>query len=332
MQEIKLVLTTVGYQNKHWARFCEIFAPAEVIRLPNDDTDGINAALQYADVAVLERELDDRYLKAPSLRWVHCDHAGLNNCAWPEIFDRGLLVTGSAGRSAPALAEHALFFMLALAYRAPDFIDAQRAHHWGISGQDQLRGLFGQTIGIIGMGHIGKELAVRTKSMGMRVLGYRRSAESPSLGVDRLYCGENGETMDEILAESDFIVLALPLTNKTHHLIGKRELDLMKPTACLINMARGAVINESALVETLYAGHLGGVGLDTFSQEPLPKESPLWDAPRTLITPHTTPQVPDRTGRSLDIISENARRFREGKPLLNQLKPEDIYTPDILKG
>lgn len=238
-------------------------------------------ALQHADVAVLERKLDLRYLNAPSLRWVHCDHAGLNNCAWPEIFDRGLLVTGSAGRSAPALAEHALYFMLALAYRAPDFIDAQRAHRWGSSRTGTAAWIVWANGRDHRYGHIGTELAIRTKSMGMRVLGYRRSAGSPPPWVDHLYCEENGDTMDDLLDESDFVVLALPLTNKTHHIIRKRELDLMKPTACLINMARGSVINESALVETLYAGHLGGAGLDTFSQEPLPKESPLWDVPRT---------------------------------------------------
>ncbi|MFC0330286.1 D-2-hydroxyacid dehydrogenase [Paenibacillus sepulcri] len=327
MNPIHVVLTTVPYENEHWDRLCQAFAPAEIIRLRPDDSSGIEAALERADAAVLSGDLDERFLNAPLLRWIHCDHAGLNKCAWPELFERGLLVTSSAGRSAPALAEHALFFMLALAYRYPDFLDAQRARRWGIADQEQLRGLYGRVVGIVGMGHTGTELAIRAKAMGMEVLGYRRSPGELPPGVDRLFCQEQGGRLEDMLPECDFVVLALPLTNATHHLIGERELALMKPGSYLINMARGAVVDEAALIAALNAGKLGGAGLDTFAQEPLPADNPLWDAPRTLITPHTSPQVPDRTGRSLDIICENVRRYRTGAPMLNALKPSDVYTP-----
>src|SRR6185369_4321666 len=111
-----------------------------------------------------------------------------------------------------------------------------------------------------------------------------------------------------LLRESDFVVLATPLSDSTHHLIGARELGLMKPSAVLVNMARGAVIDEAALIDTIRAGRIAGAGLDTFEREPLPADSPLWDLPNVLITPHTTPQVPDRTGRSFEMISENIRR------------------------
>ncbi|MBU7591103.1 D-2-hydroxyacid dehydrogenase [Metabacillus halosaccharovorans] len=328
MRDINTVLTTVNYSDEHFLTLAEAFAPAKVIRLRANDNEGIQKALKTADVAVLSRDLDERFLQAPLLRWVHCDHAGLNKFAGPEIFERELLVTSSAGRSAPVLAEHAIFFMLNLAFQYPRFLDAQRAHQFGVPGQEDLRGLYGRTVGVIGLGNTGSELAVRLKAMGMNVLGYRRSAGSPPPGVDRLYCGENGDTLDELLSESDFVVLAVPLNNATHHLIGRRELSLMKRSACIINMARGAVIDEEALTEALYAGQIGGAGLDTFTKEPLPADSPLWDAPNTLITPHTTPQVPDRTGRTIDIIKENIRRYRAGEPLLNQLQESDIYTPE----
>lgn len=332
MRDIRVVLTTVYYNDEDYQKLVDLFAPAEVIRLKMNDHKGIEKALQIADVAVLLGDLDQRFLQAPKLRWVHCDHAGLNRCAWPELFERELMVTSSAGRSAPALAEHAIFFMLALTYQYPRFLDAQQAHQWGVPGQRDLRGLFGRTVGIIGMGNTGRELAVRLKAMGMNVLGYRRSAAPPSPGVDKFYCGENGDTLDELLIESDFIILVVPLNNATHHLIGRRELSLMKRSAYIINMARGAVIDEEALIESLYAGQIGGAGLDTFTIEPLPSDSPLWDAPNTLITPHTTPQVPDRTGRSLDIIRENVRRYRAGEQLLNRLRPSDIYTPESLRN
>ncbi|WP_263707412.1 D-2-hydroxyacid dehydrogenase [Shouchella tritolerans] len=328
MRDIRVVLTTVNYSDEHFQKLVDGFAPAKVIRLRRNNHEGIQKALETADVAVLGGDLDERFLQAPLLRWVHCDHAGLNKFASPKIFERELLVTSSAGRSAPVLAEHAIFFMLALAYQYPRFLDAQRAHQFGVPGQDDLRGLYGRTVGVVGLGHTGSELAVRLKAMGMNVLGYRRSAGSPPPGVDQLYCAENGDTLDELLAESDFVVLAVPLNNATHHLIGRRELSLMKRSAYIINMARGAVIDEEALTEALYEGLIGGAGLDTFTKEPLPVDSPLWDAPNTLITPHTTPQVPDRTGRTIDIISENIRRYRAGEPLLNQLRESDIYTPD----
>jgi phosphoglycerate dehydrogenase-like enzyme len=216
--------------------------------------------------------------------------------------------------------------MLALAYNFPAFLDAQRRHQWGVPGQDGLRGLYGRTIGIVGLGHTGSELAVRCKALGMRVLGYRRRAAAPPEGVDRVYSAARGDALDELLRESDFVVLAVPLSDATHHLIGERELRLIGPSGYLINVARGAVVDEAALLRALNEGWVAGSGLDTFEREPLPPESPLWDAPHTLITPHTTPQVPDRTGRSLDVICENARRYRASEPLLNQLRPEDVYT------
>jgi len=326
MPTIDYVLATVPYQGEHLEKLRAAFAPSEVHFLRRNDAEGIAAALERADVAVLAGDLDERFLRAPRLRWIHCDHAGLNKSARPEVFEKGLLVTSSAGRSSPVLAEHAILFMLALAYHFADFLDAQRNHRWGIPGQDELRGLYGRTIGIVGLGSTGSDLAVRAKALGMHVLGYRRSASPPPEGVDRLYSVAAGDTLDDLLRQSDFVVLAVPLSDATHHLISQHELALMKPGAYLVNMARGPVIDEAALLDALHSGHLGGAGLDTFAQEPLPPDSPLWDAPRTLITPHTTPQVPDRTGRSLDIITENVRRYCAGEPLLNLLRPEDVYT------
>jgi phosphoglycerate dehydrogenase-like enzyme len=326
MPDISFVLATVPYRGEHLARLRAAFAPAEVRLVRRDDAAGVATALETADAAVLAGDLDERHLRAPRLKWVHCDHAGLNKSARPEVFERGLLVTSSAGRSSPVLAEHAILFMLALAFNFTGFLDAQRRHQWGVPQQDELRGLYGRTVGIAGLGNTGSELAVRAKAMGMRVLGYRRSDAPGPPGVDRVYSAAGGETIEPLLRESDFVVLAVPLSDATHHLIGERELAQMKPGAYLVNMARGPVVDEAALLAALRSGRLAGAGLDTFAQEPLPPESPLWDAPNVLITPHVTPQVPDRTGRSLDVIEENVRRYRAGRPLLNQLRPEDVYT------
>lgn len=320
---IACALATVGWADEYVERLRECLGADDFVHAR--DAAEIERWLPRAEVAILAGDLDDRHLAAPNLRWVHCDHAGLNKSACPEVFRRGLLVTSSSGRSAAALAEHALFFMLLFAYRYPAFLEAQRAHRWGIEGQDTLRGLIGQTVGVVGLGNTGREVAARAHAFGIRVLGYRRSAtEVP--GVDRLYAAERGDSLDELLAASDFVVLATPLSDRTHHLLGRRELGLMKPTAVLVNMARGAVVDEAALIEALRSGRLGGAGLDVFDQEPLPTDSPLWDLPNVLITPHATPQVPDRTHRSLEMVCENARRYRAGEPLINLLRPDDVWT------
>ncbi|MDF2958669.1 MAG: 2-hydroxyacid dehydrogenase [Paenibacillus sp.] len=330
-REIKTVMATVAFEGAHLQRLKEAFAPANVILVDRRDEDGVSEALKEADVAVLHGDLDERFFNAPRLRWVHCDHAGLNKTARPEVFEKGLLVTSSAGRSGPVLAEHVMFFSLALTYKFPSFYQAQQDHQWGIPGQDQLRGLYGKTMGILGLGNTGKELAVRAKAFGMQVLGYRRSITPPPPGVDRLFCSDRGDTLDDLLRESDVVALVLPLSDATHHLIGKRELELMKPSAYVVNLARGAVIDESALLEALQSGTIAGAGLDTFATEPLPADSPLWDAPNTLITPHCTPAVPDRIGRSLDIICHNVKAYRNGEPMLNLLTIKDIYTKGLAR-
>ncbi len=323
--EIKTVLVTVNYTGAHWQRLGQALAPARIIHLDSNDSGGLTSAVAEADVAILRGDIDDRFLAGQNLRWIHCDHAGIEKSARREILEKGVILSSSAGRSAPALAEHAFLFMLNLSYSFPRFLAAQRQHQWGVEGQDALRGLVGKTVGILGMGNTGRELALRCKAFGMRVLAYRRKAEELE-SIDRLYASERGEGLDELLQESDYVVLALSLSDQTHHLLGERELGLMKDTAYLVNMARGNIVDEAALLQALESGAIAGAGLDTFATEPLPTQSPLWDAPNVLITPHVTPQVPDRTGASLDIICENIRRYRAGEPLLNALSMRDVYT------
>lgn len=328
MAKIEKVLSTVMFDEVHVKKLREIFEPAEFIHLKVNDTDGIAEALKTVDVAVLGTDRDERVLNAPKIKWIHYDHAGLDRIARPEILERDLIVTGSAGRSAPALAEHALYFMLSFTFAFPVFYKAQLEHKFitDLKFRESLRCLFGRTIGIIGMGNTGKELAIRAKAFGMNVLGYKRNKDDVPPGVDKLYCKESGDSIDDLLRLSDFVVLALPLSNETYHLISERELNLMKSSAYLINIARGAIIDESALLHALNKGLIAGAGLDTFEQEPLPADNPLWDAPNVIITPHVTPQVPNRTERSLEIIAENVKRYREDKPMLNQLRKCDIFS------
>jgi phosphoglycerate dehydrogenase-like enzyme len=320
------VLTTLRYQGRHWQTLEEALDGAEILRFDGTDDPALEEALARADVAILAKDPDDRFFEAPRLRWIHVDHAGLDRAAKPQAFRDGLAITGSAGRSAPVLAEHALFFALNLAYDASAFHEAQRAHRWGVEGQENLRGLFGRTMGIVGFGNTGSELAARAKAFGMRVIAYRRrSGETPAT-VDRMLSADAGDSLDTLLEKSDFVVLALGLSEATYRLIGARELDLIGPKGYLINMARGPIVDEAELIRALNEGRLAGAGLDTFEIEPLPGSSPLWEMPNVIITPHVTPAVPDRTARSLEIILENVRRFIAGERLLNKLTPEDLYT------
>lgn len=328
MTEIDRVMTTVNYTGWHLDELKEMFEPARIVVVDPDDDEAVAREIALSDVAVLRADLDERYVAARNLKWIHCDHSGLNGSAKAEVFRReDLRVTGSAGRAAPALAQHALFLTLALVYDAPGLERVRAKHEWrGLPGYSDRRGLWGKTIGIIGMGHTGREMVSLAKACGMNVLAYGRGAAQSIDGVDTFYDAYNGDTIEELLRNSDVVVLSVRLTDQTRHLIGQAQLRMMKKSAYLINIARGAVVDEEALVDALHAGEIAGAGLDVFTQEPLPADAPIWDAPNVVLTHHTTAEMPDLTARSLDIIRENVRRYRADEPLLNQIKPSDVYS------
>ena len=325
---IRTVLATVPFKPDEIAQLRRAFAPAEFIHCPATDDATIAKTLETADVAVLAGDLDDRHVAAPNLKWVHCDHSGLTRSARPDVFARGLIVTGSAGRSGPALAQHAFYFALALTFDAKRLLANQQAHIWrGIPGYTEKIGLPGKTLGVVGYGHTGVEMAALGKAFGMRVIVYTRGVPDKSPNVDKLLCTERGDGLDPLLAESDVIMLATQLTDVTYHMFSTREFARMKKTAFIINMARGPVIDEAALLAALRSGGIAGAGLDVFDKEPLPAASPLWDEPNVIITPHATPGMPDKTQRSINMIIANIARYRAGEPMLNAITPKDVYTP-----
>jgi len=324
--------TDLPFDAAAWWRLEAIVAPDSLLKVERTDRVAFTDALDNAEIAILGSDLDERVLAAPRLKWVHVNIAGMDGSARPELFERGIIVTGAAGRSAPALAEHAMMFMLALNADLRGFEAAQRAHRWGgIEGMRQLRALYGQTLGIIGVGATGRELALRAKAFGMAVLGYRRRDDAPPPGFDRIYAADRGESIAPILEQSDFIVLAVNLSDATHHLIDADALARMKPNAILVNLSRGGVVDEAALAEALYARRIRGAGLDVFDIEPLPADNPLWDAPNTMISPHFSASVHDRLQRTLAIIEENFRRYRAGEAMLNAMTPEDVFTKDAAR-
>ena len=302
----------------------------EIIRADHNDTANVKNGIKDADTAVLAGDISKEVLdSALNLKWAHCDHSGVNNSAHPEIFERGIFLTSSAGRSASVLAEHIFFLMLSLIYNSRELDKQQRDHNWNNLYKDR-RGLFSKPLGIIGMGHTGLALASRAKAFGMTVLGYARSDRCPPelarSHADRMWFQDNGDTIDGLLKESDIVALTVRLSDETFHMIDKKALSIMKPSSYLINMARGAVVDEDALYDALVNKTIAMAASDVFTLEPLPADSPLWDLPNFIITPHCTPEVPDLALSGLNIICENIKRYREGEALLNCLTARDVYT------
>jgi phosphoglycerate dehydrogenase-like enzyme len=330
MNEIRTVLATVPYRDDDLDQLRRGFTGAEFVHCDAADDATIRAVLRRADVAVLNGDLDERFLSAPKLGWVHCDHAGLNRSARPEVFERGLIVTGSAGRSAASLAQHGFFFALSLLYDVRALLAAQAEHRWrGAPHVERKHALWGKTLGIVGFGHTGREMAAIGRVFGMRVVVYRRSVSVPSSDVDLMLSARAGHSLDLLLDEADVIMLAASLSDATHHLFAAEQFRRMKPHSVIVNMARGGLIDEAALIDALRTGEIAGAGLDVFETEPLPPESPLWNLTNVILTPHVTPQMPDKTQRSIDTIVENIRRYRAGEPLLNAIAPRDLYTPKV---
>lgn len=327
MSRTVLVMDELPFNDSQWSQLYGAFEPDSIVRLNSMDQSGITIVLESAEIAILAGDLDERHIHAPKLKWVHCDHAGLTKSARPEVFKKGMIVTGSAGRNAPALAEHAMMFALMLTSRYSDFYEAQKRHEWRRENSMlSPGGLYGKTMGIIGMGHTGKELAARAKAFNMRVLSYRRRNDPTLPNVDQIYSFQKGEGLDSLLSDSDVVVLAISLSDATRHLIKSRELALMKSSSVLINMSRGEIIDQPALIHALKSGIIAGAALDVTTPEPLPHDHELWETPDLLITPHFTPAFAEKSSRSLALILENITRFRKGEAMLNCLNEHDVYS------
>ena len=324
--QLSSALVTVSYTGRHMEGILEALRPAKIFCVAKDDYEGISNALREAEVAILDDDINDQILaEGKHLCWIHCNHAGINNSARPEIFERGIILTGSAGRSGPVLAEHVFFLLLSLVYDSRTLEANQRSHAWEKI-YVKRRGLFTKTMGIVGLGYTGREVAARAKAFGMRVIAYDRAFDALPENVDACYSADLGESIDELLRESDVVVLSVRLSDETYHLIGEREFTLMKDNAYLINISRGSIVDEGALCKALNDKQIAGAGSDVFTIEPLPADSPLWDLPNMIITPHSTPGMPDMPWNCVEIIRENVRRYRAGQLLLNQMEPRDIYT------
>lgn len=277
------------------------------------------------DVAILGHDIDESILAGTGMKWIHCTHAGVEKSATKDVFDRGIIVTSSAGRNASGLAEHAIMFILALVYNTNHIRDTQKAHRFGLGPMYSRRtGLAGKTVGIIGCGHNGTEIAKRLKAFEVRVLGYDRNVREDESFEQILEA--NGENLRCIASQSDFLVLTVSLNNATFHMVNEELLSVMKPSSYLINIARGGLVDEKALIKALKEHRIAGAGLDTFETEPLAEDSPLWDMPEVICTPHTTPSVYNMEDKQWEYVYTNIRAYLDGGELVNRLHQDDMYT------
>ena len=253
----------------------------------------------------------------PNLRWFHTFSAGVDNPAFRTFIDRGVLLTNAAGTTAEPIAQYVLAMMLRIVKRMDAWAQAQREKRWE---QLQTGELTGKTVGIIGVGNIGGEVARLAQAFRMRVVGCRRRAKKPR-NVDELV--PPGE-LPRLLEQSDFVVLALPLSARSENLISAGELRAMKSDAWLINISRGKVVDEDALLQAIKRGEIGGACLDVARNEPLPEDSELWTLPNVIITPHNSGWSPLNLERGTELFLENLRRFAEGRPLKNLVRASDF--------
>jgi len=289
------------------------------------------------DVEVLLRgrlpaDTFDRLLvRAPRLRWVHSATAGVERVLTPASRDRNLVITNARGVFSRPIAEYVMMMILIVSRRLPLLLELQRERTWQPLEARELRDV---SVGIVGLGSIGRAVGALATAFGCRVVATRRRAGDGTAAVreDELPTGSlmldrvlPPERLPELLAESDFVVLAAPLTPDTHGMIGETALAAMKPGAWVINVARGELIDERALLRALREGRIGGAVLDTFRDEPLPASSPFYDQPNVILTPHTSWSSTRVLDRSVELFCDNLRRYAAGEPLVNVVDPDAGY-------
>jgi len=302
-----LVGREVGLRDEHLQSIRQAASGAEVVLC---DREGVRALWGEAEViASMDWGIPADSIGTPGrLRWIHLFHAGAEKILSPALVASPVVLTCTKGAHAVPIAEHAMAFLLAHAKELPRHQRQQMQRLWD---RRPLGELCGKTLCIVGLGNIGQEIARLASCFGMRVVGARRSGQ-PVANVERVV---PPDLLPEVLAEADYVVLSLPYTPATDGFIGARELAQPKAGAFLVNVCRGRVVNQEALLAALKEGRLGGAALDATEPEPLPPDSELWDLPNVIITPHNSGMSCRVRGRGVGMFCANMRRYLQGLPL-----------------
>ncbi len=300
--------------------------PLEILVLPADK----DARLPEADIARVEvgffsqdifpdysRQFFSSVRKAPNIRWLHVFNVGVDHPIYTEMLERGVRVTTSAGTTAEPIAQTALTGMLMLSRGFPHWLKAQAERRWDpVRLQQSPPDLAGQTALVYGMGQIGAAFARLARALGLHVIGVRRSPRKTDDPVDEMHTPDQ---LDALLPRAQWLMLACPLTTETRKLISVQRLALLPKGAYILNIARGEVIDEAAMISALNGGHLAGAYLDVFEQEPLPASSPLWDMPNVIVTPHNSSSSIGNERRVFDCFVRNLAPWQRGAPLVNEV-------------
>lgn len=315
----------------HGARIRAAVPAAVLVPVPPDgplpDPAGAEVAFLSRDLFVggTRHRLNPRFLRfidllaaAPDLRWVQTFSAGTDMAPYQAMLARGLLLTSSAGASAPAVALTALTGLLALARGFPRAAAAQARHAWEpLYAGAEPRDIDGQTALVLGTGPIGQEIGRLCRAVGLRTVGVRRDTSALPPGFDAVAAFP---ALADLLPQTDWLVLACPLTEVTRGIIDAAALARLPPGRHLVNVARGGVVEEAALLAALASGHLAGAFLDVFALEPLPPDSPFWDLPNVIVSPHSAAASDGLAGRVAAIFCDNLARWARREPLRNLVR------------
>lgn len=247
--------------------------------------------------------------------WIHSIQAGYDRFPLDELEDRGIVLTNSTGIHGESVGETVLGYMLSVARRLGQYARQQEHREWSRPEWDVPFTLAGESVCVVGLGTLGRGIATRTNALGMAVTGVRRSGE-PVEGVERVYASDE---LHEAISGARFVALAVPLTEETEELIGGAELAAMDEGSTLINVSRGSVVDQDALVSALEAGEIRGAALDVFAEEPLPEDSPLWEMEEVLVTPHAAAYTRGYYEAIAGLVRENLDRNATGEPFENRV-------------
>ena len=288
-------------------------------RLTQADCDRIDCVFLDRDMRFdeqLSAAYSDALLRMNNLKWVHFTSSGIGQQLYAsELNAKGVITTSSTGSNAEPVAQTGFTGLMMLARCLPHHIQSQHKHEWrplrGAALPDDLRG---QTLLLIGVGAVGKTFAGYARALGLKIIGVRRSPMSPDDPVDEMVPPSK---LHDVLPRADWIVIACPLTPETDNLLNAEAFRHMKKGVRLINIGRGEVVDETALIAALRSGQLGGAALDAHIQEPLPKDSPLWDLPNVIITPHNASASTGNEKRSADMFVANFGHWLRGEAMFN---------------
>ncbi len=317
--EILILMNDFIGMEEHYGQSIQGTFPNASLQIVNEGA--VTHAMLHKAEIIFGWPTTEQLENAENLKWLHLPSAGVDGYtdkgiyAWEDI-----CLTNSSGVYGMPIAEHVFSMILAYNRNLQGYFRNKTANKWDRI--EETRDFFGSTIGIIGLGDIGTEVAKRAKAWGAKVLAVKRSITYTPEYIDQMYAIED---IDLVLEQSDYIVLALPQTPKTEKIITEARLRKMKLTAFLVNIGRGALIDQEALILALRENWIGGAGLDVTTPEPLPEESVLWALPNVIITPHTSGNSPSNGQRKFDIFMKNLKAYCDNQPLNNVVNFEEGY-------